>query len=671
MADVGIKFDAEGYSEFKKNLKDCQDNLRVMGSSLKEVKSQFDKNNTSVEALTKKNEALDRSIQEQKKEVDLLAKGVKSATDEWGANDKRTQDLIIKYNNAKTALNKLTLEYDANAKAIDGVGDEAKQTAEQLDKAGKSGSVFGDVLKANLASDAIKKSLSLFTEGLKEVSRQLKDAVISTSEYGSEINDTTEKVGISAEEYQKWNYAAKLCGVESDKLTNLMGKQQKTFADAKDGSKTAAEAYQRLGIDISKLTSSGGAFNAVMKKLASMDDATERNALANDIFGKSYADLNPLLAEGADGMEDLRKKAVKLGIVMSDEAVKAADDFGDSLDTLKAAFGGLKNNLSAVFLPGITEIMNGMTQVMTGDVDEGVAAIEKGITDFGTQIEQMGPYAKQALDLVVKVISDNLPSVVSCAGQVIVSLVNGLAQEMPELIPTAVSAITIIVQTLTAPDNLSPMVDGAVAIITSLAIALIEALPQLIDQIPRIINGIKNALCNPDTREKMKEAGRGIMRAFWDGMIDIWGGIRDWANEKADWINWKLGGYGSAGGGFGSGGTDNLYKWNGSHANGLDYVPFDGYIAQLHKGEMVVPAALAESLRGTSTRGFSGGNSFAQAQQIGTMNNQMSAIASYLPQILSKMDMNIVLDDGTLVGKLAPAMNDQIGRINTWGARGR
>ena len=193
MADVGIKFDAEGYSEFKKNLKDCQDNLRVMGSSLKEVKSQFDKNNTSVEALTKKNEALDRSIQEQKKEVDLLARGVKSATDEWGANDKRTQDLIIKYNNAKTALNKLTLEYDANAKAIDGVGDEAKETGEQLDKAGESGSVFGDVLKANLASDAIKSGLRAIANGVREIGVQFKETILAASEYGSAVNDTAAK----------------------------------------------------------------------------------------------------------------------------------------------------------------------------------------------------------------------------------------------------------------------------------------------------------------------------------------------------------------------------------------------------------------------------------------------------------------------------------------------
>ena len=671
MADVGIKFDAEGYSEFKKNLKDCQDNLRVMGSSLKEVKSQFDKNDTSVEALTKKNEALDRSIQEQKKEVDLLAMGVKSATDEWGANDKRTQDLIIKYNNAKTALNKLTLEYDANAKAIDGVGDEAKETGEQLDKAGESGSVFGDVLKANLASDAIKSGLHAIANGVREIGVQFKETILAASEYGSAVNDTAAKTGMTTDSLQQWQYAAKLCGVESDKLTSLMVKQQKSFADASEGSKTASEAYEQMGIDIENVGNSSDAFDLVMKKLAGMTNETKRDAIANDIFGKSYADLTPLLKEGTEGMEDLRQKAIKLGAVMSKDAVKAADDFGDSLDTLKMAFSGLKNNLAGSFLPAITEIMDGMTMVMTGDVDEGVAAIEKGITDFGTQIEQMGPYAKQALDLVVKVISDNLPSVVSCAGQVIVSLVNGLAQEMPELIPTAVSAITTIVQTLTNPDNLSPMVDGAVAIITSLAIALIEALPQLIAQIPRIINGIRDALDNPGTREQLKEAGRGIMRAFWDGMIDIWGGIRDWVNEKADWINWKLGRYGSAGGGFGSGGTSNSYKWNGSHANGLDYVPFDGYIAQLHKGEMVVPAALAESLRGTSRSGFSGGNSFAQTQQIGAMNNQMSAIASYLPQILSKMDMNIVLDDGTLVGKLAPAMNDQIGRINTWGARGR
>ena len=77
--------------------------------------------------------------------------------------------------------------------------------------------------------------------------------------------------------------------VTSD-IEKAMIKQQKAFADAKDGSKAMSEAYQRLGVDIKNIGNSGDAFNQVIAALADMEDETTRNALANDIFGKSCID---------------------------------------------------------------------------------------------------------------------------------------------------------------------------------------------------------------------------------------------------------------------------------------------------------------------------------------------------------------------------------------------
>ena len=68
--------------------------------------------------------------------------------------------------------------------------------------------------------------------------------------------------------YQKWSYAAKLGGIEVSKLDSLMIKQQKSFTDAKEGSASLSEAYQRLGIDINNISSSGDAFKEVINALA-------------------------------------------------------------------------------------------------------------------------------------------------------------------------------------------------------------------------------------------------------------------------------------------------------------------------------------------------------------------------------------------------------------------
>lgn len=172
----------------------------------------------------------------------------------------------------------------------------------------------------------------------------------------SAISDSSKRVGMSAENYQKWGYAAKQSGVEAEKLESLMKKQQTVFADAKGGAKAASLAYSRLGVDITKIGTSSEAFDTVIERLAGMEDANLRNELANDIFGKSYADLMPLLAEGADGIKKLKDEAVALGGVMSNESVEAGDKLGDTLDKLQTVFSGLVNKILIKLMPAFQKI---------------------------------------------------------------------------------------------------------------------------------------------------------------------------------------------------------------------------------------------------------------------------------------------------------------------------
>lgn len=172
------------------------------------------------------------------------------------------------------------------------------------------------------------------------------------------IKDSADKAGTTAEEYQKWSFAASQCGMSTEQLEKAMIKQQKSFADAKTGSASMSEAYKKLGIDISSIGSSSEAFDQVMTKLAGMKDETQRNALANDIFGKSYSQLTPLLNEGASGIDALKQKAVDLGGVMSNEAVASGEEFGDTLDQLKLMGTGLFNTIGVSLIPKLQTFAN-------------------------------------------------------------------------------------------------------------------------------------------------------------------------------------------------------------------------------------------------------------------------------------------------------------------------
>ena len=620
-----IKLDGE--AEFKKQMSSVNSELKTLSSELKLSESEFKGQANSVDALTAKDKVLTQQIDQQKEKVKALEQAVKDASEAYGESDKRTDGYRQQLNSAKIALNNLNDDLKTNKNHLDEAKNSSDKCAHSIDEYGKEVKdagdktlSFGDIVKANLTSQAIIGGVKALANAAGSAAREFKDIVLAASDYGSEINDTSAKTGMATGSLQQWRYAAKLCGVESDKLTSIMVKQQKSFSDANEGSKTASAAYQRLGIDIKKVGNSSDAFDLVMEKLAGMKDETTRNALANDIFGKSYADLSPLLANGADGMDELKQKAQDLGIVMSDKAIKAADDFGDSLDTLKMAFGGLKNNLSGEFLPAITQVMDGMTQVMTGDTDAGIKAIKDGITDFGNQIDKMGPYAKQALDLVVQVITDNLPSVIECAGKVITSLIDGLCKEMPELTPTVIDIILNIVDTLTDPKNLNNLTEGAVAIITQLALGLIAAMPKLIEKIPEIIENIVDTLTSKENLKKIGESGVEIVRSLWNGILSM----GDWLGSKMDDFvrtyihDHFVNSFGTGVHGTGSNGGGGR-KIDGSNANGLDYVPFDGYISELHKGERVLTAqenSVLSGLAGANIKTRSASLSATDMQQI-------------------------------------------------------
>lgn len=172
----------------------------------------------------------------------------------------------------------------------------------------------------------------------------------NSAKVAGDIDDASQRVGMSAEEYQKWTYAAKLSGLEQEKLEQIMKKQQTVFSDASMGVGSAAKAYQDLGIDITGLTADG-AFEKVIMALANTEDETKRNAIANDLFGKSYADLAPLLNTGSKGIAALRQEAVDLGGVMSNESVASGAAFGDTLDKLKTTFGTVVAEIGVKVMP--------------------------------------------------------------------------------------------------------------------------------------------------------------------------------------------------------------------------------------------------------------------------------------------------------------------------------
>lgn len=133
----GLKIGVEGEKEFKKTLSEINQNFKVLGSEMKLVSSQFDKNDKSVDALTARNQVLNKEINEQKSKIELLKQALDNASSSFGENDRRTQQWQIKLNNAQATLNDLEKELKDNNDTLD-------KTADELNDAEKEADDFGD-----------------------------------------------------------------------------------------------------------------------------------------------------------------------------------------------------------------------------------------------------------------------------------------------------------------------------------------------------------------------------------------------------------------------------------------------------------------------------------------------------------------------------------------------
>ena len=244
------------------------------------------------------------------------------------------------------------------------------------------GSVKGGLSSLGTAASSLRGMLGSLFVGLSAVSfiGQIKTAINAMDD----ASKSAQKIGTSVENFSALSYAAGQSGVEVGVLEKSLLKLSRSLDDAKSGAGPTAEAFQRLQIDPKQFTDPAEALKVIAERFKSMPDGVNKAALAMDLFGKSGADLIPLLNQGADGIKRMTDEAAAFGVVFSGEAGKAAEEFNDNLDKLQKSGAGLAISLANDMLPGLNEL----TTVMANAAKQGgiTAAILEGIklgfTDF-------------------------------------------------------------------------------------------------------------------------------------------------------------------------------------------------------------------------------------------------------------------------------------------------
>lgn len=417
-----------------------------------------------------------------------------------------------------------------------------------LGQAQKDTGSFASKLKSGLATAGKvgAAALGAVTAAAGLMTKSILDGTKEIAAYGDNIDKASQKMGISAEAYQEWDAVLQHSGSSID----AMGRGIITLAKK---AQSGSDAFEKLGLSVDDVASMSqeDLFSAVIAGLQDMEEGSERTALAAELLGGSAKELGPLLNTSAKDTAEMKKRVKELGGVMSNDAVKAAAKYQDSLQDMQTALDGAKRGLITEFLPAATSVMDGLTEIFSGDSDKGIGLISDGIGQFVDKISESMPkileFGSQVLVSLADAIVENLPSLITAATDTILTLVNGLVENLPEiievglqvilalangiadnlptLIPTIVDVVLEIVDILTEPSTLSNLIDAAIAIIVALASGLIDALPKLIEKAPEIISNLVTALI--ENAPKLWKAALEIIKKLGEGIAKVWSIIKE------------------------------------------------------------------------------------------------------------------------------------------------
>ena len=400
-------------------------------------------------------------------------------------------------------------------------------TNEASEKAGdEGGSKFGSKFAAALKGSAVAigAAMTAATGAAIATGKAFINAANDTAAYGDEVDKMSQKLGLSAQAYQEWDYVMQLAGTDMSSMGVGFKSLANHIADATSGGEDAQKMFASLGISLDdlKTMSTEDIFGATVKGLQNMEEGADRSALSVDLFGKSGQNMAALFNMTNEEVEDAIALTHEYGMVMDDEGVKNAAAYTDAMTTLKGTMTGLKNSLMSQFMPGLTQVIEGLSMVFSGQggigmIQEGLQSVIGNIvmiapqfitlasTILSTLISSFAPllpslvratfmFLNQALTAVVNMIPQLVPVII----EGVEGVMSALFEAMPLIIDGLLTVITDLVTWLASDENVTTFINGIIELVSLLINQFALILPVLLPAIVKIISEVATALTAPE-----------------------------------------------------------------------------------------------------------------------------------------------------------------------------
>jgi hypothetical protein len=423
-AELNIKLTGE--QQYKQTIAEINRGNQVLNAEMKKLAEQYKGNEDSMEALTAKSDLLQRQLQQQRDKVQTLREAVQNAATQYGEADRRTQSWQTQLLNAERDEIKLQRALEDTNRDLEAQGEASEETAGKMTTLGDQVSSIADKFGIRLPDSvksaldnvggfstgtvaamgaaaagvaAVELAIKAVGAGIQAV-QKLNEITLEQAKWADDLLTRSAQTGLDTGTLQGLDYASKFLDFEG--IDQSLVKLTASMDKARDGADKQAQAFEALGVSVTgadgQLRDNWETFKDVIDALGKVQNATERDALANDLFGKSYSELKPLIDAGSDSLQELMDKAEESGYVLDESQVRKLGEVDDAYQEYQAQIEATKNKLAVEFAPVSTEVMGKFGTFIS---DVGQKFVDSGIIDsIGKLVEPLGVMLGTVSDLV-------------------------------------------------------------------------------------------------------------------------------------------------------------------------------------------------------------------------------------------------------------------------------
>lgn len=358
MAEVkGITIEFRGdTTELSKAINQVRNEAKSFDKELGYINRSLKFNPKNVDLLKQKIAVLSDATQKGEENIKDLKKALETmknnGVDETSADYRELQREIIKAESKQKAYNTELRKVKAAASSL---GQASQKLADLGAKAEKAGKALAPVSKAAAAVDVALAGLAY-----------------KSGTAADELNTLSKVTGISTDDLQKYKAASDLVDVSVEAMAKSQQKLKKNMLGALDGTNDQAQYFEQLGIKITNadgsLRDANDVFDETIAALGSMENETERDAIAMALLGKNATELNPLIEDGGETYKKVADIFANNGLqIVDEETLQKANEFNDAIDTIKltwsAALSNIGTQLAGYLAPAMEKISAAMQKV--------------------------------------------------------------------------------------------------------------------------------------------------------------------------------------------------------------------------------------------------------------------------------------------------------------------